>query len=648
MNDRAYDVANAFERRLRAIFFPPDSRDTVEFLEATQQEIPYSPIRGPFRISNSPWLGDPLRACADPSVRLVAMLAAVQMAKSQAIELAMADTIVRDPGPFIGYQDKDENADDWFRTRLKPLWDNNTALKGLYPQDERKRAGNTIQFDAMTLWILGALNMRNLQRRTAKYVYGDEVWQWKKGNLKEALARLTAYKGFGKAVLASQGGFEGDDWHEKWGETTQRDWAYHCPKCGMPQTFNRKFLEFRGARRTDDTWDFSKLATETHKKCENPSCSECIPDTEGSRLAMNSSGIYLLQNPDHRPHYEGYRWNKMAGHPWAGIAEDIIRAGAAAARGNDLPRQQVAQKVWAEFWSYAPEEDNRSKLVSEYSGADDWEEEASVVNGKAVSAQNFRDKAWPSGKAMSPEEIATRIPLRVMTCDAQRNGFYVVIRSWAKDAAGTSRKRFETEAKSWEDLDAIAERFGIHRTMVGVDCGDADDDFWKAMRLRRWKAIRGDQRTDFAHIIRIRIPGTNKTEVRTVYRPYGPKFRFGNSTHFKVPVYYFSTLIFKDRLNRQRRLLINTVGTDTSAEYLASMESEYRWKNPKTNKHEWKHKESRPNHFWDCETMGYLIPFKLGVFREDALLSKDGKTKEAAPDTSNEEEPDVSGEGEES
>ena len=71
-----------FSDTLRSMLAPDPHRDAVAFLEHNVKRIPYSPKAGPFRISNSPWLKEPLEALTDPTVLEIAVQGAVQMSKT--------------------------------------------------------------------------------------------------------------------------------------------------------------------------------------------------------------------------------------------------------------------------------------------------------------------------------------------------------------------------------------------------------------------------------------------------------------------------------------------------------------------------------------------------------------------------------------
>ena len=73
----------------------------------------------------------------------------------------------------------------------------------------------------MTLWVLGAHNKTNLQRRSIRWLTMDETWRAPTGHMAAAEARVTAFGWLGKCLFMSQGGEEDDDTHRKH-ETTEK------------------------------------------------------------------------------------------------------------------------------------------------------------------------------------------------------------------------------------------------------------------------------------------------------------------------------------------------------------------------------------------------------------------------------------------
>ena len=187
----------------RSMLAPSDSGDVVEWCQDNILSIPDSPMPGPFRAERTPWIEEALRICVDPEVRLVTVLASIQSGKTLLGRLLSCHIAGRAPGPTLILQDNDQNAKDFNITALRPLWDNCPAVKArLIPEMDRSQ---TIQFQGMTAWVLGAHNEKNLQRRSIRWLIGDECWLWPKGHMGEASARVTAFGWMGKRLFMSQG-----------------------------------------------------------------------------------------------------------------------------------------------------------------------------------------------------------------------------------------------------------------------------------------------------------------------------------------------------------------------------------------------------------------------------------------------------------
>jgi phage terminase large subunit GpA-like protein len=143
-----------FEALLRRQFALEESQDIIEWLKENIRSIPYSPMPGGFRTTETPWLEEILRACVDPEIKLVSIRAPIQSGKSMALELLLCWIIARQPGPTLYLQDQDPNARDWYETRLLPLIENcPPALERMNKKESRWQSS---QFDRMHLWTLGA------------------------------------------------------------------------------------------------------------------------------------------------------------------------------------------------------------------------------------------------------------------------------------------------------------------------------------------------------------------------------------------------------------------------------------------------------------------------------------------------------------
>ena len=205
------------ERIWRDAWRPPDRRPPWAWCEDHITSIPYSPIPGRFRSANSPWMREPMEALVDPKIRIVSIIAAIQSGKTSVGELGLAHIIANHPGPTLWLDQTDDDAKDQSESRLQKLFDECPPVKALYPANRHKRRNTTIHFaNGMTLWVLGAHNKTNLQRRSIRWLICDETWRYPTGHMAEAEARVTAFGWLGKCLFMSQGGEEDDDTHRKY------------------------------------------------------------------------------------------------------------------------------------------------------------------------------------------------------------------------------------------------------------------------------------------------------------------------------------------------------------------------------------------------------------------------------------------------
>ena len=136
-----------------------------------------------------------MEAIVDPRVKLVSIIASVQFLEDDG---SRADPLLHHqknlPGPCLWLDQTDEDAKDQSESRLQKLFEECQAVKDLFPKDRHKKRNHTIHFaNGMTLWILGAHNKTNLQRRSIRWLIGDETWRWPAGHMAEAEARVTAF-----------------------------------------------------------------------------------------------------------------------------------------------------------------------------------------------------------------------------------------------------------------------------------------------------------------------------------------------------------------------------------------------------------------------------------------------------------------------
>ena len=588
-----------FEARLRSVFVPDEGVDVVEWLQRNVKSIPYSPVSGPFRVVGSPWLAEPLRAAVDPECQLAMMMAPPQSGKSLWLELLTCYFVAVQPAPVLALQDTDSNARDWMVTRLQKLWHECS------PVTDRLSSGNfdrndVVMFNRSTFWCLGAHNIKNLQRRTIKYIIGDECWNWPDGNMREADARTLFYKWMGKRIYASQGGYDGDEFSEKFKTTDMREWTFECPECKTRQAFKYENIVYPDDARTDEGWDYEKIRTGTTLQCEG--CKVRFEDTDAVRFELNLSGKYVPTNGNAKKTNIGFHYNALCCRAWGDIAEDCCRAKHAHDHlGNDEPRRIFKQKQLAWWWSDEPE-----AIVGELKGEDyklrePWEQTAYL---DPDTRQIGSKEQYPNG-----------LPLLIMTVDVQRNGYYVVIRSWSQ--TGRSRLYHWTFVGTDAELVKLQQQHGIHSAFVGIDCGDQWEMVISLCIQHKWIALRGTHVTDFTHSV---LVNNKATQIRRSYSAT----EMVNHRGGVARVIKFGNLPMKDMLYRLRRNKLHQHSAEAGQEYEEQMHSEYRTKN-KQNKPQWVPLSRRANHIWDCEVMQLVFAQVLRLVGYDAA-GEDGNS----------------------
>lgn len=578
-----------FDDALRSVLAPDPHRDPVDFLEHNIRSIPYSPLSGPFRISNAPWLAEPLRALTDPEVQELGVLGNVQSGKSWIIEGGSCLLPVLAPGPCLILQDIDRNAEDFQETRLRPLWESVPAVKALVGPDGIPKKG-AIQFRGNTCWVLGANNTKNLQRRSIRYILGDELHMWPTGALKNALARVTVYKWQSKVVLVSQGAVEGSDWAEWFESTSGHVWSFHCPACNFLQPYKWEQVIFPKSARGPKGWDLDAVRKGTTYECA--SCKHSMPDSNRVRSDLNRTGKYVATNLNAPKSRRGYHWNALAmqwGLTWGDLAVECIEAKIAYEdRAEESPRREFLTKRLAQTYREQPDEVSIEGRTGGYKMGEPWAEEGGFVKGRPTV-----------GTAITPEMRAEPdfVPCRFMSVDVQRRGFYWVIRSWSGD--GRSRLFNCGFCFAWSEVVDAQKKNGVHSANVFVDSGDQTDEVLNVCGLNGWVATRGDARNEFAW--KVKTPNGIKTETRA----FSPPVIEGTGTK-RVKRFYFSNLRLKDTLSLLIRKGRHTRADDMPDEYVAQMQSEKRTVG-QGGKPLWEVISDRPNHFWDCEVMG-LVP----------------------------------------
>ena len=586
----------------RGVLRPAYSGDPVEWLEANVLAIPDSPMPGPFRAERTPWIAEALRIAADPETRLLTVLASIQSGKSLLARLFSCYIIANQPGPTMILQATDAEAKDFSIRYLRPVWNNCPPVKAKFKNDDMERS-TTSDFDRMTIYCRGIHNETNLQRLSLRYVIADECWMAPQGHLAEASARVTAFGWMGKRIMMSQGGQDGQEFHQLHEQTDMREWNMCCPSCGHLQPWAWSQVKFPDDAKVNDEWDLIRVSQGTTFECV--SCKVRLPDTNATRLEANVKGKFVSTKQSSNVSYVGLHWNSIATMSWGELAVMMIKAKEAIEEyGDEEPLRIFIQKRLAEKFEEQPDEIKTEAKPGDFVMGADWEHEGGFVKGRPTAYNNI-----------TPEQRAEPdfVRMRFMGVDVQKRGFYWVIRGWSGD--GRSRLVDCGYCFSWAQLADAHKKYGVHPANVFIDSGYQPDEVLAACAANGWVATRGDQRNEFSW--RVKTPAGIKTELRPYSAPVVEAV--GNK---RVKRFYFSNLRLKDVLAALIKRGKHMIPKDVSDEYKDQMKSEKRTIG--TNGKPFWEAIAKDNHFWDCEVILTLpaLAWKLTGRVDDVISEK--------------------------
>lgn len=475
---------------------PPEHLSVTDWAARYADLTPVSHVAGMFRRENSPQAAAVADAIAAAEVRVVSVVACVQSGKSLAPALALSYLIATDPGPALWLDVTDEKAKLASETRLRPLFENCAPVKALFNADKNKMKHASMTFaNGMRLFVNGANNRRNLQSRSIRYLFGDETWQWERGRMAEAKARTTAFPN-SKIVFFSQAGVDDDDTEREFLTTSQSEWCFRCPRCGVEQPFLWDNLRWSPdarlpeltppafaaadapARRNGLGWNPEMVRSTTRLVC--PHCGNALEFSPGTLRALNASARFVPQNPNAPRTHLGFHWNALSTMDWRDLAIQFLNAKAIARRGDISALRTFFQQRLALAWK---EDATAEALVEKtvflggFRLGDAWTDEAAfdAVRARVVPAGTPDAEKFP--------------PLRFLTVDVQLDYFYFVVRSWS--ATGDSRLRACGIVQTFDEIAALAARERVFPVFVFIDCGFRTPQVMRFCAEHNFTALRG-------------------------------------------------------------------------------------------------------------------------------------------------------------
>lgn len=540
-----------------------------------------------FDAHQTPWLMAPLECASDATTRECVLIAPTGCGKSTLAEALIPYVVAEDPGNLLYASQTDPDAGFWAETRLLPTLKQCEPIAGLWPEDRHKSRKLEIIFPHMAL-VLGGANVSNFQEKSCRWLYGDEVWKWTAGLVREFLARHHN-RWNRKVFLVSQGGDTGGELDLEWKKTPMSDFSWRCEKCKTPQSYSWDSLRFDLIELADGTVDEQSSSETARLECI--SCRAQYPDTALVRRKLATSNIgngslgYIPQSKTALHGFAGFHVDSLAVWwvPWSEEVLGFLEGKRQLKAGSVEKYRQWWQKRRANFWS------------------DDMADAKVELTRSTFSKLDCED-----GQPIENEAQ------RFLTIDVQGTHFWGIVQAWRN--GGSSRILWEGyipgDGKDEAALVELQTRFNVAPARVLIDIGFEQDRIFDLCAKHGWMGVKGEgTKRSFPHTLQ------NGTKIE---RLYSTVQRARSKSGPIVRYVFLATNPIKDIVHR----LISGDGadlelpSDLSKAFEAHMKAERREmvKAPKTGQEYsvWVCK-NRNNHLWDCLTYqtGAALIFRL-------------------------------------
>ena len=571
----------------RSAIRPPSKLSPAEWA-AKHVPIQNSERAAYFDIKQTPWWRRPMSAAGNNEVKEVVVLAPTGSGKSTMAEALLPWITSEDPGPFLYASQTDEDAKFWAESRLLPTLRACKPLKNLWPEDKSKSRKLEIIWPHMPM-VLGGANMSNFQEKSVRWLYGDEVWKWGPGLVREFLARH--HNRWNRRVfLVSQGGTTTDELSQEWEKTDQAEFSWKCPECGTIQPYSRDQLKM------DDVIEDGELNEQATADTARLCCGNCgheFSDTVANRRMLASSAIddpatdegYVLKDGSKPLHgYIGCHVHAFAiwWIPWAEYGVEYLAAMRQLKAGLAEKYRKLIQKRDAMPWEEDMAETKADLRVGGYTGDD-----------------------YAGGEPIDDEAE------RFFTMDVGKDHYWGAIRAWKH--GGASRLLWEGYIPTDDKILELQNEYNVPANRVFIDTGYESGRIYDLIVKHGWCGIRGDQKQSFPH----RLKRGNQTKV--VERVYSTIKRTKAPSGGVARYVFISADRVKDVLHRLRhgQGADWEVPDDVSPAYRNQIDAEARrtFTNSKTGAetHRWV-KVRRANHLFDAEVYNTAAALIFGMF----------------------------------
>lgn len=555
-----------------------------------------------FDPEQTPWWKAPMECAADYQTRQVVILAPTGSGKSTMAEALIPYVVSENPGPFLYASQTDPDAKFWAETRLKPALKSCPSLAALWPKDRHASRKLEIIFPHMPL-ILGGANLSNFQEKSVRWLYGDEVWAWEAGLVREFQARHHN-RWNRKVFLVSQGGIGGtldehgqpeggDELWREWRKTDMAEFSWRCD-CGEAQPFSFGSLKYDVIERPGGGVDEQATAETARMRCR--ACDKEHADDVQTRRRLassnmdNGAGGYIATNPNALTGNRGFHVDSLAVWwiPWSQEVLEFLEAKRLARVGVLEKLRQWRQKRRAEFWT------------------DDMADAQVTVSRSAEFSKLDHEDGQPIDGEVK----------RFATADVGGDHYWVVIAAWR--AGGTCRVLWEgyvpSDGGQELEMKNLFSRYRVPPPVTFIDIGYEQDRILDLCVLHNWTGIKGDGNKRFF----LQPMPNGKTEERLISPIKRARAKSGGVARFM----FLASNPVKDILARMvaagNRI---EVPADVSKAFENHMAAERRIteRHAKTGEEKslWIRPGSKANHLWDAMCYQVAAALALRVFEPE-------------------------------
>lgn len=363
---------NLVEETLRSAWPIPDRREIWEWAGGSKPDGSDAAIdfgnlyayKGPYRVENTPWTKEILRAFNDPTVRkITAVMPPQDSGKTLAAQVCIADRIVRKPACIQWNQVTNVKAKGFAETKWRQTKKSCSSIAGRLGPDRHDEKKTLIVFkDTTWLMVQGAEVDANRQGDSCEIQVNDDCQLWLQPWLSEMHTRTNSYRNTHKILNIGLGGIVGTEWHQEWQNGSQGEWSHHCPHCAElfqyrfnlrdPNGSNIHFDKTAIQIRTDGTIDFTGFYPTVYVTC--PRCKGRMDYDPELLAAMNRNGEYVYANPTSKAVSLHANAFAIGAQPWGQIIEPWIKATMGrSVFATTLLKDFITTKL-AEFWEERP------------------------------------------------------------------------------------------------------------------------------------------------------------------------------------------------------------------------------------------------------------------------------------------------------